>query len=84
MGPDEGAVGVMEEVAVVEGSLAIESVPVAPADGAVIGHSPVPVPGGIGLEIDALGQRALSRVVFIGDMHNNAYYGKSQEGNVRR
>ena len=39
----------------------------------------MPIPRGIGLEIDALGQRALSRVVFIACMHNNANFGKWQE-----
>jgi hypothetical protein len=44
----------------------------------------MPISRGIGLEIDALGQRAVSRVAFIGYMHNNAYYGKWQAGNGRR
>ena len=43
---------------------------------------PVAIARGLGLEIDALGQRALSRVVFIACMHNNAYHGKWQAGNI--
>ena len=75
---DAEIVGIEFELIAVEQTAVFVDVHEQGRDGAVIRHAPVPIPRGIGLEIDALGQTALSRVVFIGYMHNNAYYGEGQ------